>query len=110
MVVDSVAEEHSLGIGLETCPIFRSAVSLIILKNSLKRLPYPEIMLVVLHPDDITTIFGSLCQMIYIFLLLERKIVPSGNIIPHDLEIRKFIHKITELTVCRLLFCRLVCT
>jgi hypothetical protein len=96
MMVYTVTEEHPLGIDLKILEILTGAVSLIILKDILKSLPHLKIILAVLHPDNVTAIFCRFSKMIYIFLLLEREIFPTGNTISHDLQIRKFINQILE--------------
>ena len=58
-----------------------------------------KIVLAVLNPDDVAAILCSLCKMVYIFLLLQSKIVPTMNLISHDLEICELIDKILEVLV-----------
>ena len=97
--MDTVAEEHSLCISLKLCKLRSRAVSRIVLKDILNCLPYLKIMLAVLHPDNITTIFCRFREMVYIFLLLEGKTIPSRYLIPHDLEISKLVNEILEIRV-----------
>ena len=99
MVVDAVAEEHSLSVCLELRPALASAVSLVVLKDVLEHLAHFKIVLAVLHPDDVTAIFCRFCEVVYILLLLERKVVPSRNLIPHDLEVCEFVDQELEVLV-----------
>ena len=101
--MDTVAEEHPFRIGLELLELLAGAVTLVILKNILQGLPYRKIILAVLHPDDVTAIFCRFCQMVDIFLLLNGQSVPARHLIPHDLEVCKLIHKISEILLCRIL-------
>ena len=57
MMVDTVAEEHSLCISLECLIFLACSVTLVVLKDSLESLADIKIILAVLHPDDVTAIF-----------------------------------------------------
>ena len=60
VMMDTVAEEYSFGISLEPGPVFTGTVTIIVLENVLKCLSNLKIILAVLHPYDITTIFRCL--------------------------------------------------
>ena len=101
-MVDTVAEEYPLGISLELREFHTRTVALIIFQNIRKSLADLEIILVVLHPDDVTAVFRRFCKMIYIFLLLKGESVPSRHLIPHYLEVSEFIHEILEILFRRI--------
>ena len=101
-MVDTIAEEHSLGICLELCPILTCTVALIVLEDVLDGLTHVKVVLAVLHPDDVAAVFSSLRKMVYILLLLKSQRVPSRHLISHYLEVGEFIHEILEVTfLCR---------
>ena len=56
-MMDAVAEEHPLRISLELGEFPACTVTVVVLKDILKDLANLEIILVVLHPDDVTAIF-----------------------------------------------------
>ena len=97
VMVDTVAEEHSLGICLELSPILTCTVALIVLEDILEGLANVKVVLAVLHPDDVAAVFCSLRKMVYIFLLLKSQRVPSRHLISHYLEVGKLVHEILEL-------------
>ena len=98
MVVDTVAEEHPLRIGLKFHIIIGCPVAGIVLKGILEHFPDIEVIPAVLHPYDVAAILCSFCKMVDVFLLLKRKGVPSRNLIPHHLDIGKFIKQELEVT------------
>ena len=96
-MMDAVAEEHPLRISLELGEFPACTVTVVVLKDILKDLANLEIILVVLHPDDVTAIFRRFGKMIHIFLLLKCESFPARHLIPHYLEVREFVHQILEI-------------
>ena len=97
MMMDTIAEEHSLRVSLKLLIFFSGTVSLIVLNNIFKYLTNSKIILAILYPDDVTAIFSRFAEMIHILLLLKRKFIPTRDLISHYLEVSKFINQILKI-------------
>ena len=102
MMVNSVAEEHPLGIDGEILKFPAFPVAFIIFKNVLEDFPYRKVIPAVLYPYDVPAVLCSLAQVIYILFLLKGQVIPAGNLILHYLQVRELIYQISEI-VCPVL-------
>ena len=96
MVVNSVGEEYSFCVHLEILVVLAFPVSVILGNDGLEHLPQGKVAGAVLVPVDVPAPFCRLSKVVNVFLLLERKFLPSGNRVPDYLQIGKFIQKIAE--------------
>ena len=97
MMMDSVAEEHPLGIHKKILILRAFTVSLVIPDDILDHMPYRQVVTAVLRPENVSAIFRSLRKMIDILLLRNGQAVPTRNLIAHYLQIREFINEIFEI-------------
>ena len=54
-------------------------------------------MFAVLVPIDIATPFGGLCQVIYVFFLLQTELLPARDGVSDNFEICKLVQKVAEI-------------
>ncbi len=101
----SIGKPNLLDIGLESSPVCCSFVALITGIYSLKGITNGQAPLTVLVEKDITTIEGRLLQVVDKFLLIERQLVKTFNLIAEHFEVGKTLNSVVKL---RILF--LVCT
>ena len=97
-MMDAAAEEYSLGIYHELVEFFGGAVAFVVLDNILENFPDGKVVFAVLVPIYIPAILCSLAEMIYIFFLFQAELVPSRNLITHNLDVSKFIDKVLEFS------------
>ena len=100
-MVHAVAEEQPFCIDRELAEFFAFPVPIIPVQNILHKMPDGKVVPVILHPDDVPAVFGCLAEMIDILFLLQTETVPSGNPVPHYLDIGKFIDQISETVLLR---------
>ena len=96
VVMDTVAEEHTLGIDHEVLEVGTLAVALIRVQHGLDGLADHQVILEVLVGKDVTTALGRLAEIIDVTLLLQRQLVPLRNLVTHDPQVGKLVHQILE--------------
>jgi hypothetical protein len=96
VVVDTVAEENPLRIEFESVPLFTGPFSGIGLEYIFQDMTQGKIPLAILVPCDVPSPLGGFRQMVCVLLLLEGKVVPSGNLIPYDIKVGELVDQILE--------------
>ena len=97
VVMDAVAEEHTLGIDHEVLEVGTLAVALIRVQHGLDGLADHQVVLEVLVGKDVATAFGRLTEIIDVALLLQRQLVPFRDLVTHDPQVGELVHQVLEL-------------
>ena len=95
--MDAVGEEDALGVHQEILVLRRLFINSIGPKNGLQRMADAQILLAVLVPEDVAAPLGGLGQMECVLLLLQRQVLPSGNLVTHHLEVSERVNGILEI-------------
>ena len=99
--MDAVAKEHTFRINDKVLVISGVPITLIGVKDSLNSFTNSEIIFKILVRNDITATFRSLTQIIEVFLLLKREILPFWNLITHYFQVSELINEVFKLARLR---------
>ena len=85
-----------LRIQLECLPVLTAPFSFVGIEHILKDMAKRNVPLAVLIPGYVPSPFCGFRKMIDIFFLAEGKVIPTGNLIPYYIKVRKLFNKILE--------------
>ena len=89
-------EEHALRIDQEGVPVRALALAFILVQNVLEDVAQSDIVAAILVPHDVAAPFRSLCQIIRVALLIQRKVAPSGHFVAHYLQVGELVDGVFE--------------
>ena len=96
VMMDAVAEENTLSIDHEVLEVLAFTVALIGVQHSLDGLTDHQVVLEVLVGEDVATTLGRFAEIVDVTLLLQRQLVPFGDLVTHDPQVGELIHQILK--------------
>ena len=99
MVMDAVGEHHALGIYEESFVLRSLGVDFRGHQNGFQGMAHAKVVLAVLVPEDVSSVFGGFGKIVGVFFLAEGQVFPAGNAVAHDFEVCEGVYGIFELVL-----------